>query len=514
MAVLSLAELMAPATALVSPSPQAPARRDSPWWSPRAAAHNPGGTARTPPPPSPSLPASTVPHDALVHRDITMVGAQPHVPSARGDSPQPPGDATEDFSGDALSQEDGGSIPPRPPLPPAPLVAEGPERAMQPYGDGGDGIGAPGDGSLERQRKAVTFFHPASSSVGHPATPSPTEAAAPQPQGELSPTAPHGPAEPPAEPSREQLAGYGDAGKGSAEPSGDTAMSPAVWDVPSPSSPPAVGEVTLRAGTERLVEALEPVAEEGSTSFAPTAPQPTSHAALELGGAEHLLLPPTAPRQPPASPGPSGVPSLEDAPMAPGEEDASGEVKREEPPTPPGSATRSPWPSPTAPHPWVPEAPESPSAGPRFEPSTAALLEGPGGSPLLDADSGSGEEPGLEERELLAWAGAGNASQHGECSAAGLGCWGYLELMGTERNKLGGRRTSRLTHTPPPGRHSAVPTHGVKAEVWGGVCLSFYPNQFTHRGVSSNRDGLGADSGFFKGSQAINVSWESILLNI
>ncbi|KAF1526594.1 Neurocan core protein, partial [Eudyptula minor] len=323
-------------------------------------------------------------------------------------------DATEDFSGDALSQEDGGSIPPRPPLPPAPLVAEGPERAMQPYGDGGDGIGAPGDGSLERQRKAVTFFHPASSSVGHPATLSPTEAAAPQPQGELSPTAPHGPAEPPAEPSREQPAGYGDAGKGSAEPSGDTAMSPAVWDVPSPSSPPAVGEVTLRAGTERLVEALEPVAEEGSTSFAPTAPRPTSHAALELGGAEHLLLPPTAPRQPPASPGPSGVPSLEDAPMAPGEEDASGEVKREEPPTPPGSATRSPWPSPTAPHPWVPEAPESPSAGPRFEPSTAALLEGPGGSPLLDADSGSGEEPGLEERELLAWAGAGNASQHGD----------------------------------------------------------------------------------------------------
>ncbi|XP_072701981.1 neurocan core protein [Ciconia boyciana] len=405
-------ELMAPATAPASPSPQAPAPRDSPWWSPRTGAHNAGGSARTPPPPSPSLPASVVPHGALGHRDITTVGAQPRVPSARGDSPQPPADATEDFSGDALSQEDGGSVPPQPPLPPAPLPAEGPEMAPQPHGDGGDGSGAPGDGSLERQRKAVTFFHPARPSVGHPTTPGPTEAAAPRPHGELSPTAPHGPAKLPAEPSREQPAGYRDAGEGLAEPSGEAAVSPPVWDVPSPSPPPVAGEVTPRAGTEQPVEVLEPAAEEGSTGFVPVAPRPTSHAAPELGGAEHLLLPPLAPRQPPASPGPPGVPSHEGAPTAPGDEDASGEVKREEPPTPSGSATRSPWPSPTAPHPWVPEASESPSAGPLFEPSTAALPGGLAGSPLLDADSGSGEEPGLEERELLAWAGAGNASQH------------------------------------------------------------------------------------------------------
>ncbi|XP_009464527.1 PREDICTED: neurocan core protein [Nipponia nippon] len=269
-------ELMAPATAPVSPSPQAPARRDSPWWSPRTAARNPGGPTATPPPPSPSLPTSAVPHDALGHQDIITVGAQPRVPSARGDSPRPPADATEDFSGDALSQEGGSSVPPRPPLPPAPLVAEGPEMAPQPRGDGGDGSGAPGDGSLERQRKAVTFFHPPG---------------------------------PPSQPSRRL-------------------------------SPAASGQ------------------------------------------------------------------------LAPGDEDASGEVKREEPPVPPDLATRSPWPSPTAPHPWVPEVPESPSAGPLFEPSVAALLRGPGGSPLLDADSGSGEEPGLEERELLAWASTGNASQH------------------------------------------------------------------------------------------------------
>lgn len=49
---------------------------------------------------------------------------------------------------------------------------------------------------------------------------------------------------------------------------------------------------------------------------------------------------------------------------------------------------------------------------------------------MLDADSGSGEEPGLEERELLAWAGAGNASRHGERGAAGSGCCGHPELMG------------------------------------------------------------------------------------
>ncbi|XP_074019901.1 neurocan core protein [Numenius arquata] len=404
-------ELMAPATAPVSPSPQAPARRDLPQWSPRMAPRNPGGPAQTSRPPSPSLSASMAPHDPLGHQDITTVGAQPHVPSSRGDSPRPPADATEDFSGDAVSQEDGGSVPPRPPLPPAPLVAEGPEVAPQPRGDGGDGSGALGDGSLERQRKAVTFFHPDSPSIGHPASPSPTEAAAPQLQGGLSPTAPHEPAEPSAEPRHEQPSSYGDAGKGSAKPSSEAALSPPEQDVSSPSSPPVASEVTPWASTERPVEtdALEPAAEEGSTGFASMAPQPTSHLAPELGGAEQLLLPPPATQQPPSPP---GVPSHEDAPTAPGEEDASGEAKREEPPAPPGSATHSPWPSPTAPHPWVPEAPESPGTGLLFEPSTTALLGGPGGSPLLDADSGSGEEPELEERELLAWADADNASRH------------------------------------------------------------------------------------------------------
>ncbi|XP_042650665.1 neurocan core protein isoform X2 [Tyto alba] len=380
-------ELMAPATALVSPLPQASARRDSPWWSPRTAPHNPGGTARTPLLPSPPLPASVAPHDALGHRDITAIGAQPRVPSARGNSPQPPPDATEDFSGDTLSPEDGGSVPPQTPLHPAPLVAEGPETAPQPHGDGGDSSGAAGDGLLERQRKALTFFHPAGPSMGHPTTPSPTEAAAPRSWGELNPTAPHGPAEPPAEPSREQPDGSGDAGVGRAKLSGEAASSPPARDVPSP--PAAAGEVTPRVGTERLLEA-----EEGSTGFAPTAPR-----AAGLGGAEHLLLPP------PTSPGPPGVPSHEDAPAAPGEEDASGEAKREEPPVPLSSATHSPWPSPTAPHPWVLEVPESLSTGSLFEHSTVTELGGPGGSPLLDADSGSGEE-------LLAWAGADNTSQH------------------------------------------------------------------------------------------------------
>ncbi|KAM9254567.1 LOW QUALITY PROTEIN: neurocan core protein [Cariama cristata] len=406
-------ELMAPTTGPASPSPRAPAHRDSPQWSPRTAPRNPGGPAETPPPPSPSLPASAVPRDALGHGDITTVGAQPRVPSARGDSPRPPMGATEDFSGDALSQEDDGSIPPRPPLPPAPLVAEDPETAPQPRGDGGDGSGAPGDGSLERQRKAVTFLHPAGPSVRHPVTPSPTEAAAPRLQGGSSPPAPPGPAELPAEPGHQQPTGYGDAGKGSAEPDGKAAVSPPARDVPSPSPPSVASEVTTWASTERPAEAeaQEPVGEEGSAGFTPMAPQPTSHPALELGGAEHLLLPPPGPRQPPASPGPPSVPSHEDAPAAPGEEGASGETKSEEPPAPLGLATHSPRPSPTGPHPWVLEAPESPSTGPLFEPSVTAEL-GAGGSPLLDADSGSGEEPGLEEREPLAWVGTGNTSRH------------------------------------------------------------------------------------------------------
>ncbi|XP_051495516.1 neurocan core protein [Apus apus] len=393
-------ELMAPATTPMSPSSQALAQRDSPQWSPHTAPHNPGGPTQTPPPPSPSLPASSIPH-----QDVTTVRAQPRAPSARGDSPRPPVDAVEDFSGDAPSQEDRGSVPARLPLPPAPLVAEVPEMAPQPRGDGSDGSGALGEGSLERQRKAVMFFHPPSPSVGHPVTPSPTEGATPQSPGQLSPTAPHGPAEP--------LAGYGGAGNGSAELSSRAAVSPPAQDVPSPSPPPMAGEVAPWAGTEQPVEAdvLEPAAEEGSTGFVSMAPAPTSHAAEELGGAEHLPPAPLATQQqPPASPSPSAASSHQDAPPAPSEEDTPGEGRRDEPPAPPSSATYSPPLSPTAPHPGVLEGQESPSAEPLFEPSMMAEPGGPGGSHLLDANSGSGEE--LEEPELVAWMDTGNASQH------------------------------------------------------------------------------------------------------
>ncbi|XP_068853337.1 neurocan core protein [Aphelocoma coerulescens] len=397
-------ELMAPATALLSPSPQAPAPRDS------------GTPTGTPPVPSPSVPAT--PRDARGHRDIPAGGAQP-VPSARGDSPRPPADATEDFSGDRPSQEGGGSVPPLPPLPPAPLVAEGPEPAPQPRGDGGDGSGAPGDGALERQRKAVTFLQPEGPSEGHPATAGYTEGASPGPLGRSSAATPHGSAEPSqeqpegsrdaAEPSQEQPEGSRDVGNGAAEPSSEAAASPPAWDVPSPSPSPTATEVVLWASTERPEEVavLEPVAEEGSTGFAPPDPQPTHRSEPELGAAEQLLLSPPGPRQPPATPGAPAVPRHEDAPTAPGEEDASGEAKREESPTALG-----PWPSPSAPQPRGTEPAGSPSAGLLFEPSAEPELGAPEGSPLLDADSGSGEEPALEERELLAWVGTGNASGH------------------------------------------------------------------------------------------------------
>ncbi|XP_031948310.1 neurocan core protein isoform X1 [Corvus moneduloides] len=595
-------ELMAPATAPVSPSPQAPAPRDS------------GTPAGTPPVPSPSPSVPATPRDARGHRDIPAGGAQP-VPSARGDSPRPPADATEDFSGDPPSQEGGGSVPPLPPLPPAPLVAEGPEPAPQPRGDGGDGSGAPGDGALERQRKAVTFLQPEGPSEGHAATAGYTEGASPGPLGRSSAAAPHGSAEPSqeqpegsrdaaepsqeqpegsrdaaepsqeqpegsrdaaepsqeqpegsrdaaepsqeqpegsrdaaepsqeqpegsrdaaepsqeqpegsrdaaepsqeqpegsrdaaepsqeqpegsrdaaepsqeqpegsrdaaepsqeqpegsrdtaepsqeqpegsrdaaepsqeqpegsrdaaepsqeqpegsrdaaepsqeqpegsrdtAEPSQEQPEGSRDVGNGAAEPSSEAAASTPAWEVPSPSPSPTATEVVLWASTERPEEVavLEPVAEEGSTGFTPPDPQPTHRSEPELGAAEQLLLSPPGPRQPPATPGAPAVPRHEDAPTAPGEEDSSGEAKREESPTALG-----PWPSPSAPHPRGTEPAGSPSAGLLFEPSAEPELGGPEGSPLLDADSGSGEEPALEERELLAWMGTGNASGH------------------------------------------------------------------------------------------------------
>ncbi|XP_071583909.1 neurocan core protein [Heliangelus exortis] len=386
-------ELMAAATTPVSPQPRASAQKDSPRWSPRTAPRNPGGPTRTPPAPTPSLPTSRVPHGALGHQDVTTGGAQPRVPSARGDFPRSPTDATEAFSGESLSQEDGGgSIPPRPPLPPAPLVAEGPEMSPRPRGDTGDGSGTPSDGSLERQRKAVTFFHPATPSLGHPVTPRATEGAAPQPQGGLSPTAPYEPAEP------------WDAGKGSAELSSEAAVSPPAQDVPSPSSPPSATKMSPWAITQWPVEAdaLEPAAEEGSTGFISVAPGPPDHPAAELGGAEHFLLPPPSSPQPP--PGPPAAPSPQDAPTPPSQDGVTGGVRRDEPPVPP-----SPPPlSPTTPHPGMWEAPEPPSTGPLLEPSGVLEMGGPGGSPVLDADSGSGEEP----EELVAWRDLGNASGH------------------------------------------------------------------------------------------------------
>ncbi|XP_015471493.1 neurocan core protein isoform X1 [Parus major] len=358
-----------------------------------------GTPAGTPPMPFPS-PAA--PRDARDHRDIPAAAAQPRVPSARGDSPRPPADATEDFSGDPPSQE--GSAPPLPPLPPAPLVAEGPELSPQPRGDTGDGSGAPGDGALERQRKAVTFLQPEGPSEGHRATPGHTEGASPGPRGRSGPTAPHGAAEP----SQEQPEEPRDVGNGAAEPSSEAAASPPAWGVPSASPSPAATEVVLWASTERPEE-VEPVAEEGSTGFAPPDPQPTHRSELEPGAAEQLLLSPPGPRQPPDPP---TVPSHQSAPPAPGEEDSSGEAKREEPPTPLGSATRDPWPSPGVPRPAGTEPAGSPSSGLLFEPSAEPELGGAGGSPLLDTDSGSGEEPALDERELLAWVGTGNASGH------------------------------------------------------------------------------------------------------
>uniref|UniRef100_A0A8C3Y271 Neurocan core protein n=1 Tax=Catharus ustulatus TaxID=91951 RepID=A0A8C3Y271_CATUS len=315
-----------------------------------------GTSTGIPPVPSPS-PAT--PRDARGHRDITASAT----PSARGDSPVPPADATEDFSGDTPWQER--SVPPLPPLPPAPLVAEGPEVSPQPRGDGGDGSGAPGDGALERQRKAVTFLEPEGPSEGHPATPGSTQGAPPGPRS--SPAVPQGGAEPREEQPEESRV----VGDGAAEPSSEVTASPPVWDVPSAS--PSATEVVLWASTERPAEVavLEPLVEEGSTSFTPPDPQPTQRS--EPGGTEQLLLSPPGPRQPPATPGSPNTPGHEDATPTPGEEDASGEVRREEP------------------------------AG--TEPPRPAELGGAGGSPVLDADSGSGEEPALE---LLAW--VGNAS--------------------------------------------------------------------------------------------------------
>ncbi|XP_021234620.1 neurocan core protein [Numida meleagris] len=356
-------KLMAPSTTPVPPSP-----RDLPRWNPPTALHGLEGPARTSLPSSP--PGSMAPGDAPHHQDISTGEAQP-----RGDSPQPPADATEDFSGDAAPKEDDSPILPWPPLPPAPLVAEGPGMAAQPSSDSS---GALTDGSLERQRKAVAFVFPP---MGLPSSLSPTAVSSSHPQSGLSPTAPQRAPEMGTEPVHEHL----DVGMG---PRDEAAVTPVVPDVPS--TPPTDIEVTPRLGSEPPAEGSGQVGD-GPT----TAPQHLNPSAPGLEEEEYPPHP-QVPQQPPS----------------PGEEDASGEAKSEPPPS---TATHSPappdthWPSPTAPHPWVLGGLEAPSAGPLFEPTTPG---GPGGVLLLDTDSGSGEEPVLEERELLVWADASNGSQH------------------------------------------------------------------------------------------------------
>ncbi|TRZ08370.1 hypothetical protein HGM15179_018738 [Zosterops borbonicus] len=237
-----------------------------------------------------------------------------------------------------IPTREGSVSPPLPPLPPAPLVAEGPEVSPEPRGDG----------ALDRQRKAVTFLEPGQghrvTTTGH------SRGASPGPRGRSSTT----------EPSREES-----------------------WDVGNgPEESRDFGN-SSRPGEGVL---LEPLVEEGSAGFPPPDPQPTPGAPQQL-----LLSPPESPN----------VPKTQDAPT-PGEEDSSGEAKREEPPTP-----LSPWLSPNVPSAVGTEPGGSPSAGLLFEPPR---LGDTGVSPLLDGDSGSGEEAALEERELLAWGSTGNGS--------------------------------------------------------------------------------------------------------
>lgn len=369
---VSFAELLAPSTIPVPPS-----QRDLPQWSPSTAPHGPGDPTRRSLSSSPSTPVA--PSDASHHQDVSTGEAQP-----RGDSPQPPADVTEDFSGDAAPKEDDSPIPPWPPLPPAPLVAEDPGTAAQPISDSG---GALGDGSLERQRKAVTFVHPP---MGLPGSPSPTGVSSPHPQSRLSPTDPQGALEMGAEPTSEHL----DVGTGLQD---EAAITPVAPDVPSAS--PTDSEVTPQLGSEWPLEGSGRVGD-GPTA-APQHPNPSEPG---LEGEDHPSHPPD-PQQPPS----------------PGEEDTSEEAKNESPTstaTHPPASPDTHWPSPTAPHPWVPDGPEAPSAGPLFEPTTPG---GAGGALLLDADSGSGEEPVLEEQELLVWADSSNSSQHGEHGAQGAG---------------------------------------------------------------------------------------------
>ncbi|KAM4883991.1 neurocan core protein [Sylvia borin] len=312
-------ELMSPATPAVSPVSLSPAPRVS-------------GTT------SVLSPSPAAPRDARGYRDMAAGGAQP-----RGDSPRPPADVTEDFSGDIPARE--GSV--SPPLPPAPLVAEGPEVSPRPRGDS----------ALERQRKAVTFLQPRQ---GHRDTPGHSRGASAGPPGPTEP----GPEE------REEPRGTG-----KSREFGNVSPSP--------------------AGTERPEEAAlpEPLLEEGSSGSPPPAPQPTHRPGP--GVTQELLL------SPPGSP---SVPKNRDDPT-PGEEDASGEAKREEPPTAP-----TPWLSPSVASSVGTEPGGSPRAGLLFEPSAVPELGGTGVSPLLDGDSGSGEEPALDERELLAWVSTGNGS--------------------------------------------------------------------------------------------------------
>ncbi|NWJ01166.1 NCAN protein, partial [Crypturellus undulatus] len=389
----SLAEPTAPRrqgpATMATPSLQPPVPRDVPRWSPRVAPRDPEAPASsatpltllspTPPP----LPSPT---------------PSPSASGARGDAPRPP--ATEDFSGDTLSREAGGSVPPS-----ALLLAE----TLAPLPSPLPRVTV--TGSLERQRKAVPVLHP------------PFPSAAPQAPGGQSPMG--------AEPGH---SGEGDAAAPSVPP---------VRDVPSPASPhqdshqdgvtgspPAGSSATLLAADRSV---LEPTATLASVPMVP----PTSPGATDGAISEDVSIAEDAPvtentpgtKDAPITtdaPNTEDAPGTEDAPSttdaantedvhstkdapstedAPGAEDAPGTedaptegVEQDELPALPSSVAAPPVATRSAPRPGLQ----------RVGPSTEPLPAAPRGSPLLEGGSGSAEEP--EEPELTAWTGGSNSS--------------------------------------------------------------------------------------------------------
>ncbi|TFK06467.1 tyrosine-protein phosphatase non-receptor type 23 [Platysternon megacephalum] len=421
-------------TASAPPSPSAPGQKEQPQWTLRLTPPLPQHSRWAPPDQPPASDSPWAGHAT----DTSGVG------DVRGDYPQagglglpPPGEDVEDSSGEVTSSEEGATpIPPLPALPRAHLHALLPPHAedpgappsAHPHSGGSEGSGAAEFSFPERKGKAGSLTERFISLAGRTGSPAAsTERSSSKDPRERAGTDAHRALglesldEPPG--TEETLPGPAwelrdeRAEDEQAELQGEGSVTHPAEEIPSPE--PARSDPWV-APAEFPAKDSEPASREPATQPSPAwamaAGQPRPQ---ELEGeGEDVYLAAALSGDGSAEQRATGAPEPESSPSAPAAashpepnvEDVSGEAKREEPPTPWGSAAGPPQ---LEQRPRVSASPQDPLPSLPTDLSPLGILAEAQGLSLADREAGSGEEqvlPFAGEKESPAWRGESKAS--------------------------------------------------------------------------------------------------------